>query len=294
MARHITPERRDLFDDHADTLADAALGLDGDDFAVVTRRWARLADDLIDRTDAARRLDQRGVHLSVTIGGMVAISGLLDPMTGATLQRAIDHFDHPDPTGLPEGARTVAQRRADALGEVARRALVNDHGAVDPAVTVNVLLRSEALLGGPLPLTDEAVGIAGVGPVGTDTGERALCDAWIARVVLGPAGDILDQGRRIRHFTAAQRKALDLRDGGCVWPGCDRPPDWTDVHHLRPFAAGGHSGIDNGALACRPHHLLLHEGGWRIHPNPDGTWTVTSPGGCTYTSGTSSGSWAPP
>jgi hypothetical protein len=62
--------------------------------------------------------------------------------------------------------------------------------------------------------------------------------------------------------TPPQRIALAARDKGCAFPGCDRPPGWTDVHHVIPWRTGGRTDLDNLILLCRHHHRLVHEGGW--------------------------------
>ncbi|WP_345761064.1 HNH endonuclease signature motif containing protein [Diaminobutyricibacter sp. McL0608] len=82
--------------------------------------------------------------------------------------------------------------------------------------------------------------------------------------MFGGASEVLDVGRARRLFTGSQRVALAERDGGCRWPGCDRPPSWTEAHHIDPWAAGGRTDLDDGVLLCRHHHLLLHNNGWRV------------------------------
>ena len=98
---------------------------------------------------------------------------------------------------------------------------------------------------------------------------RLLCDAPIGRIVLGPDSVPLDLGRRSRLFSADQRRALTLRDGGCRFPGCERPPRFTDAHHLVPWTRGGPTDLGNGLLLCRWHHRLVHEppdrGGWQVN-----------------------------
>src|SRR5436190_12819001 len=71
-------------------------------------------------------------------------------------------------------------------------------------------------------------------------------------------------GRRARYFTAAQRTALAVRDGGCVWPGCNAPPSWCHAHHVIPWLTGGPTDVDNGVLLCAFHHHLLHDGDYRM------------------------------
>ena len=70
-----------------------------------------------------------------------------------------------------------------------------------------------------------------------------------------------------------------IRDRGCVFPGCDRPPGWCDGHHIVHWADGGPTDLANLALLCHHHHKAIHEGGWSMARAPDGTLTFTRPDG---------------
>jgi Domain of unknown function (DUF222)/HNH endonuclease len=87
----------------------------------------------------------------------------------------------------------------------------------------------------------------------------------------------LDLGRATRVVTAAQRAALVVRDGGCVFPGCPRPPGWCEAHHLLHWLDGGPTDLANLVLLCRAHHRAVHEGGWRLRWDPDGQLTASPP-----------------
>jgi hypothetical protein len=87
----------------------------------------------------------------------------------------------------------------------------------------------------------------------------------------------LEVGRTSRVVTGTQRAALVVRDGGCGFPGCDRPPGWCEVHHLVHWLHGGPTNLANLALLCRAHHRAVHEGGWRLGRDPDGHLTATPP-----------------
>ena len=65
--------------------------------------------------------------------------------------------------------------------------------------------------------------------------------------------------------------------GAANSPGCDRPAEWTDAHHLNHWLHGGATDLDNLVLLCRYHHVLCHEGRWTLTRAPDGTITVTKP-----------------
>jgi hypothetical protein len=89
-------------------------------------------------------------------------------------------------------------------------------------------------------------------------------------------------GRKVRHATAAQRKALAQRDGGCVFPGCDAPAAWTDDHHVEHFGHGGPTDLDNLAGLCRYHHGITHRRGWEMQATDDGWYWWRSPTGRTF------------
>ena len=78
-------------------------------------------------------------------------------------------------------------------------------------------------------------------------------------------------GRTQRLFSSHQRRLLALRDGGCRFPGCSRPPAHTDAHHVHPWSAGGATDVGNAILLCRFHHRLVHEGGWRVRADAVGS-----------------------
>jgi hypothetical protein len=86
--------------------------------------------------------------------------------------------------------------------------------------------------------------------------------------VFGPDSQVLDVGRKQRLFTAPQRRAITARDRHCRFPGCDRPPRWCDVHHIKHWLHGGPTSVENGVLLCRFHHTLVHEAGWRLVGTP--------------------------
>jgi hypothetical protein len=100
---------------------------------------------------------------------------------------------------------------------------------------------------------------------------------------MNAAGEVLDIGRTTREWTIPIRRGVVLRDGGCVFPGCDRPPSWCDVHHCWEWDHGGPTCVDNGALLCRRHHTFIHAKRWRvIIPRPRGKPVVLKPDGNPY------------
>jgi hypothetical protein len=106
-------------------------------------------------------------------------------------------------------------------------------------------------------------------PVSIATVERHACTAGTVRLTVDGhpdnAGQPLNLGRERRLFSRAQRLALAARDGGCRWPGCERPPSWCEAHHIEHWQRDrGRTDVADGILLCRHHHLLAHNNGWEI------------------------------
>jgi hypothetical protein len=95
-----------------------------------------------------------------------------------------------------------------------------------------------------------------------ETARRLACDGAVVRVVRGPAGEVLDVGRKTRVVPPAIRRALLVRDGGCAFPGCGSR--FAEAHHIVPWAKGGETKLDNLVLLCRVHHRGVHEGGFSV------------------------------
>ncbi|MEU4527115.1 DUF222 domain-containing protein [Micromonospora ureilytica] len=207
---------------------------------------------------------RRHVTLSEQQNGQVRLSGNLDTETASLLREAID------PLCAPAGEhddRSPGQRRADALGEICRLALrtgqLPDNGGDRPQLVVTVSL--DDLVNGVRAGTLETGTRLTPGAV-----RRLACDAGVLPVVLGGNSQVLDVGRQRRLFKGPLRRALVLRDGGCAFPGCDRPPRWCDGHHLRHWADGGVTALGNAVLLCGYHHRFIHRGDWTVRIAADG------------------------
>jgi hypothetical protein len=80
-------------------------------------------------------------------------------------------------------------------------------------------------------------------------------------------------GRVQRLFTERQRTGMAVRDGGCRFPGCDRPPSWCEAHHIDQWQRdNGKTNVADGVLLCRRHHLLLHNNHWQISRTGGAYW----------------------
>lgn len=112
-------------------------------------------------------------------------------------------------------------------------------------------------------------------PISVETVERTICTAGTVHLLFSESGQVLDLGRDERLFTSHQKVALAVRDGGCIWPDCDRPPAWTEAHHINQWARdSGRTDVRDGVLLCRYHHLLLHNNHWEIVRRNSGYWLI--------------------
>jgi Domain of unknown function (DUF222)/HNH endonuclease len=201
----------------------------------------------------------------------VKISGWLDREGAAYVRAALDPLCTPRPVGNgPDSPgerdpRSPEQRRADALVEVCRLAStcgeLPDNGGDRPQVVVTMSLNTLRSQAGAATLDDGA-------DLSAEAARRIACDAAIIPAVLNGAGQVLDLGRTRRLFTGPVRRAIVLRDRGCTFPGCDRPPTWTQVHHIIHWQDGGPTNPGNAALLCGHHHRVIHQGDWQIRTNP--------------------------
>jgi hypothetical protein len=175
----------------------------------------------------------------------------------------------PEPDGTPD-RRTPAQRRGDALMEIIDRTLdagdrlPTSRGA-RPHVTITAGLDVLLRLPGA-PAADTTWG----GPVSAETLRRISCDAGVSYVLTDQHGVPLDVGREQRTIPPGLWAALVIRDRGCVFPGCTRPPEWTQAHHIRHWCDGGPTCLGNLALLCHHHHRVVHHQSWDIVIADDG------------------------
>ncbi|UFS59017.1 HNH endonuclease signature motif containing protein [Subtercola endophyticus] len=243
---------------------------------------------------------KRGLTFSNTRSGCIRVNGILTPEQGGVWM-AVDHaissprvaghipFDPGTPhadtgagtlaTATGAGAdaateteavavdtRTLPQRRVDVFTEVIRVAaglsgMPQINGA-RPVLNIHATL-------------EDVVSGRGVGwidgidePVPASVVAQTLCHADIVTTVFGAHGEVLHLGKTKRLFSAAQNRALAARDGGCVWKGCNRPPQFCESHHVVDWKddtyAPGVTDVCNGALLCKFHHNHLHTADWKL------------------------------
>ncbi len=106
-----------------------------------------------------------------------------------------------------------------------------------------------------------------------------MCDCALHRVVTSGRSAILDYGVATRTIPAPLWSALVIRDEHCRFPGCDRPSQWCEGHHVVWVTHDGPTELANLVLLCARHHHRLHQPGWHAKLRPDGTFEVTDPNG---------------
>jgi len=201
-------------------------------------------------------------------GDLFYIRGWLDAEGGATLRAALE------PMARPCGAgdhRHRDRRLADALIELCNYSLDNglvpQHNGQRPHLQVTTTLETLLALPGA-PAGELEFGP----PIAAETVRRLACDSSLVRILLGADSAVVDVGRMTRVVPAATRRALNVRDRGCVWPGCDRPAAWTQAHHVLHWTIHhGPTNVSNLVLLCHRHHWMAHEGGWQLVREADGT-----------------------
>ncbi|BEP15424.1 HNH endonuclease signature motif containing protein [Acidothermaceae bacterium B102] len=292
-----------------DTFADLASTARPAELRLAAQRLQACYDQDATAADAGHVEAERHLSLVRTFGDAWHLEGLLTPEDGASLRVALDSLMAPRGE---EDDRTPTQRRADALVELTQVALrsteLPESGGDRPRVTYLI----QATAADPFGLKDIAGASTGSGPgalfagsqlavtafgdsdlellgstalLPAETVARICCDADLATAVLGPSGQPLHLGRTCRDPNIHQRRMLVVRDKGCVFPGCDVPPQRCQAHHVIFWRHDGRTDICNLALVCSFHHHLVHEGRWTLAaapPSPDrpaGGWTATAPDG---------------
>lgn len=228
--------------------------------------------DKDERAARAHRCLTRGA----TDGGSLIDYRLrLDPEAAAVLERALGPLSTPipRPDGQPDD-RSYGARRADALIELITRAVkaadTSVVGRTSTHTTVIVTLDDLASGAG----TGQSTGACDAGRFLSIATVRAMsCGGHVTPVVVDHYGNPILVGRTKRLVTPAQCHALAARDNGCTFPGCTRPADWSDAHHLIHWVDGGATDLDNAALLCRLHHTIVHSRrlAGRVGAGPPGT-----------------------
>ncbi len=259
-------------------------------------RAARNARDSLDAAGIASREKarqaQRAFRRWRKPDGMTRYTWELDPEGAAFVDDVYDAITSPRRGGprfldeseraraeaIERDPRTTDQLASDAMLALFRIAADADHhsgrilGPARPAVRVLVTARDLEKRSGSGRIEGHA------DPISMETVERIVCGSGTFPIVFDDDGQSLNVGREQRLFTHRQRVALAARDGGCRWPGCERPPSWSEAHHVDQWKRdNGSTDLANGILLCRHHHMLLHDNHWNIRYRGGEYWLIPPP-----------------
>ena len=164
---------------------------------------------------------------------------------------------------------TFPQRRADALALMAESYLANPTGPLKGAERCQLVLHVQ----GGLASIRQSSNLEGLNLEGRwllpDSARRLACDASLLVVSEDATGNVLDIGRRSRIIPAAMARALSIRDGGCCqFPGCCAS-HYVEGHHIKHWADGGETKLDNLVTLCKYHHRELHKGKFFLSVNSE-------------------------
>ena len=223
--------------------------------------------------EQAQGVEARVLSLSNGESGMVWVRGMLDVEGGAVLRTALEPLARRNGQG---DYRKRDQRLADALVELATHSL--DAGLVPQRASQRTHLQVTTSLETLLQRTGSpAADLEFSLPISAKAVERLACDCNVTRILLGSDSAVIDVGRSKRVISPAQKRALNVRDNGCRFPGCDRPATWTSGHHINHWIRGGGTDLPNLVLLCYRHHWMVHEGKWQLVKTDEGQMLAIPP-----------------
>ncbi|MGQ0433944.1 MAG: DUF222 domain-containing protein [Microthrixaceae bacterium] len=256
-----TPRTNEPFETDYKELLDSARTRGFVDF----KRHCDLWEQLVDPDGAEQGADDdraaREVHLSQSFGGMWFGRLTLDPVSGdivhitlAMIERELFDTDWAqakerlgrDPL-IVDLARTPAQRRADALVEMATRARTAPADGKRPRPLFTVLVDYETFAGPLLELFNRTTITPG-------TAARHLDGADVERIVFDGPSRVIDVGVKRRFFRGALRRAIEVRDRTCFHPYCDEVPERLEIDHIHDASKGGETTQDNAQGGCGFHN----------------------------------------
>jgi hypothetical protein len=242
-------------------------------------RRLRNGDPAPAAADARRALEGRSLTRYLREDGTGTISVELPGSDLDIVMQALEKVGQtlPDDTG-----GSLFARAADALVEMARMTLAGESaGRREPAEpTDQKATGSSAETHQVIVRIDESAlrGAGGQSDHPLPTVRRLCCDGPVIPLVQSKAGEVLHVGRRQRTVTTSLRRALEAQGRLCAFPGCHHER-FLDAHHIHHWADGGETDLDNLMLLCTHHHTLVHEGGFSIRREPDGSCVFLRPDG---------------
>jgi len=253
---------------------DSTMPCTADELRIQALTWQNYLDQDGRMPDDDIVMKRRSFDLGREREGLVPVRGHLLPEIAGKLITVLDACMSPRtaPAFLSEeerierelthDPRTRGQQRHDILAGIidmaARSGELPAIGGAPPTVLVTV--RQADLENG------RGVGYLDglVSPLSMRTVKQFACTGGTQSVALDDDGRIIALGSPQRTFTPQQRRAIAVRDGGCIIPGCQVPASWCEIHHVTPAAHGGPTHTDNGVLLCWFHHRTIASSGWHV------------------------------
>jgi len=240
-------------------LLDKAPQFEGKKFqALATRILLLLDQDGTAPDDRELVHPKREFHYDTRRDGSVVFRGYVDPEAGAKLAALMGPLAKPTSGKDP---RTTAERQGDAFAEIIELASTSDdlpeHGGERPHLALTMSFEDFVELKKPAE-------VEGEGLLDPESALRIACDSTVMRVVLNADNEILNIGRSSRTIPNRIRRALIQRDKGCAFPGCGTRPRQCHGHHVKHWAKGGETGVENLVLLCGFHHRVVHHGDWAV------------------------------
>ncbi len=258
---------------------------DNEDYLLMIARHGTAwhVEKLVSKYSRARRLQDTEAankqHASRELSyfydddGALVLNARLPAEQGALIVKALEmamdrQFHSDDVSAETSEHESLPARRADAIAEVAETYMNSKPSQASTAdrfqVVVHVTAETSHIEDGP--------------HVSAETSRRIACDSSIVELIKDKKGEPLSIGRRSRSIPPAIRRALRFRDGGCRFPGCTNTR-FVDGHHIKHWADGGETSLENLVLLCRRHHRLVHEGGFICERKTGGKIEFRSPVG---------------
>ncbi len=261
LVRAATRKRRAALARDEEMLVGQAKELSFAEFHKAVTYWEQLADP--DGVEDAADAEEAGrwFHLSPSLGGSWVMDGQADPIRGTIIHNVLSPIErelfeadwaeakakYGDDVTVDLLARTPAQRRLDALVEMARRAATAPKDGKRPRPLFTVLVDYPTVSGRVCELANGT-------PVTPGGLVPWLTAAEVERVVFDGSSRVIDIGARQRFFRGATRRAVEVRDRVCWHPTCEEPAERCDIDHIVRFEHGGPTVQANGRPACPPHN----------------------------------------
>lgn len=291
--RSVEPELRPRLVEAAESLVPVATASTAEEFARRLRQEARRlqTDDGMGRFERQCR-ETRLRTWTDRDSGMWCLSGKFDPLTGATLSRALHdevarRFAEATPATCPsDPIEKQDYLRALALASLIEGRGVGGGGGVGRPEVIVVVDTRELDPGTGGPAVDWGIPVEIPTHILAELVERADVHTLVVRngVVLHARGSV-NCGRTTRLANRAQRRALRGLYSTCGIAGCQTRFDCCRIHHVVEWEAGGVTDLVNLLPVCPHHHSLLHNDHWRLELAADRTLTITLPDGTVMTTG---------